>query len=184
MSRSVPYAEFGENFVVAAVSTERVVGAIQRIAGDTVELGPLKAGPGKAATVRAKGTIGEPRAEELDTDLLSFSVQLPVELHLDVKVGTTTAFDATGEIELHLTVRTLDPPALMIEVDPVEPQHVHFEIRSKGLQARVLERAGDVEGELRRQAAKFVNDQVASKDAQRYARIELMPLIERVWETL
>jgi len=169
----VTYAEFGENFVVATVSPERVSSAIRRIAGDTVELGPLRAGPGGAATVRAKGTIGEPRTEELDTDLLSFSVRLPVELH-----------DATGEIELHLTVLTLDPPALMIEVDPVEPSHVHFEIRSKGFQARVLERAGDVEGELRRQVAAFVNQQVASPDARRYACVELMPLIESAWETL
>ncbi len=184
MSRSVTYAEFGENFVVATVSPERVSSAIRRIAGDTVELGPLRAGPGGAATVRAKGTIGEPRTEELDTDLLSFSVRLPVELHLDVRVGTSTAFDATGEIELHLTVLTLDPPALMIEVDPVEPSHVHFEIRSKGFQARVLERAGDVEGELRRQVAAFVNQQVASPDARRYACVELMPLIESAWETL
>ena len=97
--------------------------------------------------------------------------------------GAIDARAPQREIELHLTVRTLDPPALMIEVDPVEPSHVHFEIRSKGFQARVLERAGDVEGELRRQVAAFVN-QVASPDARRYACVELMPLIESAWETL
>ena len=178
------YAEFGEAFVLAAVSPERVVGAIHRIAGDAVEFGPLRAGPGRAATVRAQGTIGEPRAEEVASDPLRYGVRLPVELRLDVRVWATTSFTATGEIELHLTVHTSDPPAIVIEVDRVEPTDVHFVIRAQGLSGRVLERAGDVDGELRRHAAAFVNEQVQSPDARRYTRIELTPLIERVWETL
>jgi hypothetical protein len=72
----------------------------------------------------------------------------------------------------------------VIEVDRVEPSDVDFVIRAEGLSGRILKRAGDVEGELRRHAAAFVNAQVQSPEARRYTRIELTPLIERVWESL
>lgn len=178
------YREFGELFILAAATPERVVGAVKRIAGDSVELGPLRAGPGRAATVMARGTIGEPVAEEIDSEFLAYSVELPVRLGLDVRVGTTGRFEATGQINLRLGIRTVRPLAIVVDVDEVAPSDTSFVVRALGVQSKLFQLAADVERELRRHAAAFVNDQVARPDAARLTRIDLMPLIEKGWADL
>jgi|SRR5579875_1063378 len=179
-----PYGAFGEDFIVTAVTPERVVASIRRIAGDKVELGPLRAGPGGAATVVARGWMGEPSAEELATDLLAFAVKLPVDLDLEIRLGTTGRFAATGHIELRLSVRTESPPAIVIDVAPARPSDVHLTIEARGVQAKLLQRAGDVDGELRRHAANYVNERVESPEARRLTRVNLVPLIEKAWSAL
>ena len=61
MADHISYGEFGVRFVHEAVTDERVADAIAAIAGDSVEVGPLSAGPGGLARARAKGRIGWPR---------------------------------------------------------------------------------------------------------------------------
>ena len=178
------YGEFGEALLYRAVSPERVVEAVRRIAGDVVELGPLKAGPGGRATVTAKGTIGEPEADESSADPLTYAVRLPVDVALQVKVGTLSHFDATGIIDLTLAAGLVKPLNLVIDVRPVSPKDVHFKIDAKGVQAKLLGRAGDVDGELRRHTADYVNEQISSPAAARFTNIDLVPLIESVWSTL
>lgn len=182
--RKLTYQAFGESFIYAAVTPERVVDAVARIAGDSVELGPLRAGPGGAASVKAKGRIGEPLAEEVPGELLTYSVRLPVELSLEVRVGAVGHFDAVGEIELTLTVETVEPLAICIDVAPVSPADARFTIKARGMQSKLLQRAGDVEGELRAHAAAHVNEQLSRPDAARYMRIDLVPLIEQTWSVL
>ena len=100
------------------------------------------------------------------------------------RVGTTGRFDATGEIEVRLSVRTEMPLAIVIDVHPVLPSDVRFDIRARGVQSKLLQRAGDVEGELRQRAAAYVNEQIGRPDAAHYTRIELGPLIEGAWSNL
>jgi hypothetical protein len=178
------YREFGEAFICRAVSPERVVEAVRRIAGDVVELGPLKAGPGGRATVTAKGHIGEPEADEASSDPLTYAVRLPVDVSLRVKVGTVSHYDATGTIDLTLATGLVRPLGVIIDVRPVRPEDVHFRIDAKGMPAKLLGRAGDVDGELRRHTADYVNEQISSPAAARLTRIDLLPLIETVWATL
>jgi hypothetical protein len=182
---AVNYAEFGEAFVLTAVNPARVVEAVKRIAGDRVDLGPLRAGPANAATVTATGLIGDPDAEELPAEgTLRYSVRLPVELTLDVRVGARGRFHAIGEIELRLEVRTKPPLAIDIDVEPVSPKDARFRVEAHGVQSRVLQRAGDIESELSRHAAAYVNERVTDPQARRYTHIDLAPLIDRVWEAL
>jgi hypothetical protein len=176
-----PYSAFGEDFIVTAVTPERVVASARQIAGDKVELGPLRAGPGGAATVTATGWIGEPTAEELATELLSYAVRLPVDLDLEVRIGPTGRFLASGHIELRLTVRTETPPAIVIDVGTVRPGDVHLTIEARGVQAKLLQRAGDIDSELRRHAARYVNEKISSPQARQLTRVDLVPLIDRVW---
>jgi len=178
------YRDFGEAFVLACVTPERLVDAIRRIAGDKVELGPLRAGPGGAAVVTARGTIGEPIADELGSELLSYSVRLPVDVDLQAKVGAVGRFKATGEITIRLTVRTVRPLAIVIDVHPVTPRDVTFEVVARGVQSRIMALAADIEGEMRIHAAAFVNEQTRRPDAARLTRIDLLPMIEAAWATL
>ena len=182
--RHLDYRAFGEAFVFRAVTPERVVNAVGRIAGEVVELGPIRAGPGGRATVNARGRIGEPEADEVKPDPLTYSVRLPVDVSLDVKVGTVHRYDATGTIDLNLTVRTVEPLKIVIDVDPVRPEQVAFHIHAQGVQAKLLGRAGDVDGELRRHTAAYVNERLAHPDTARFTTIDLLPLMEQVWAGL
>lgn len=182
--RHLDYRAFGEAFVYRAVTPDRVVEAVARIAGEVVELGPIRAGPGGKATVFARGRIGEPVADESAPDPLTYAVRLPVDVALEVKVGTVHHYDATGTIDLNLTVRTIEPLKIIIDVQPVRPEQVAFHIRAQGVQARLLGRAGDVQGELRRHTAAYVNERMGHPDAARYTTIDLLPLMEQVWASL
>ncbi len=181
---ALSYHAFGEALILTAVTPERVIDAVKRLAGDSVSLGPIRAGPAGAAVVNARGSIGEPVAEELPAELLTYSVRLPVELALDVRVGATGHFEASGDIDLRLVVRTVRPLAIVIDVDPVAPGDVNFTIRARGVQSRLLQRAGDVEGELRVHTASYVNQQIARPEATRYTRIDLVSVIDKTWSSL
>lgn len=182
--RPLDYRSFGEAFVYRAVTPERIVDAVSRIAGREVALGPIKAGPGGRATVHARGQLGEPEADETGADPLTYGVRVPVDVALEVKVGTVNRYSATGTIDLNMRVRTAEPLAIVIDVDPVRPEHISFRIQAEGVQARLLGRAGDVHGELRRHTAAYVNDRISAPETSRFTNIDLLPLMERVWGEL
>lgn len=182
--RRFDYGAFGEALIYRAVTPERVVDAVRRIAGDEVRLGPIKAGPGGRATVNAAGRIGEPEADETGSEPLTYAVRLPVDVSLEVKVGTVSRFRASGSIHLTLTVLTVEPLAIVIETGHVGPDDVSFRIEAQGVQARLLGKAGDVDGELRRHTADYVNQRIADPAAKRFTTIDLVPIVERVWADL
>ena len=178
------YRRFGEAFILSAVTPERIVDAVTRIAGEVVELGPIKAGPGGRATVHARGRLGEPSADEAPSELLAYDVRVPVDVSLEVKVGSVNRYHATGHISLRLEVRTVEPLSIHIDVQPVRAADIDFDINARGVQAKLLGRAGDVAGELRRHTADYVNERIADPATARYTTIDLLPLIDRVWEEL
>ena len=182
--RPLDYRSFGEAFIYRAVTPERIVDAVSRIAGDEVKLGPIKAGPGGRATVNAWGRIGEPEADEAASDPLVYSVRLPVDVSLEVKVGTVSRYRASGAVDLRLAVRTAEPLRIVIDVEPVRPEHISFRVDAHGVQAKLLGRAGDVDGELRRHTAVYVNERISDPATSRFTNIDLLPLIEEVWSAL
>ena len=66
----ISYEQFGVNFVAAAVTVERVENAISDISGDAVNVGPMPAGPGGIATVKAVGEVGMPVVHRLEGSTL------------------------------------------------------------------------------------------------------------------
>ena len=178
------YRRFGEAFVLSAVTPERIVDAVTRIAGEVVELGPLKAGPGGRATVRARGRLGQPSADESGSEPLTYDVRVPLDISLEVKVGSVNRYDATGHVPLRLEVRTVQPLAIHIAVQQVQAADIEFDINARGVQAKLLGRAGDVAGELRHHAADYVNERISDPDTARFTTIDLLPLIDRVWSEL
>lgn len=182
--KHLDYEEFGSAFIYRAVTPDRIVEAVSRIAGDVVELGPIKAGPGGRATVNARGRLGEPEADEAGSDPLVYEVRIPVDVDLEVKVGTVNRYNATGTIDLRLAVRTVAPLSIVIEVEPVRPKDVHFDIEAKGMPAKLLGRAGDVDGELRRHTSDYVNERLGAPETRRFTNIDLLPLMDQVWAEL
>lgn len=180
---SLTYEAFGEAFLRAAVTPERIASAVQRIAGDTVTVGPLRAGPGGAASVVAKGELGEPVAALTPGDSLGFVVRLPVRLRITVRVGAVGRFEAEGGVRLHISVRTQLPLAIVIELGLVRPEDVEFSIEAKGVPSKVMGLAADVEGELRRRTADYINGRVTNPDTAGLTHIDLLPLIENGWQS-
>jgi hypothetical protein len=179
---SIPYEQFGVNFVKLAVTDERLGDALAAVAGDEIQVGPLAVGPANAATVDAKGRVGTPEIERQEGVPLAFTAVLPVELALDVKVaGVNHHYDARLSVPLELTVMTEEPITLVIDVARVSSRDIEVQLKATGMRAKVLSRLGNVEDEIRRQVAKFVRERVDSPAGERARRIEILPMIDRAW---
>lgn len=181
---AISYEQFGVNFVTMAVTDARLGEALAAVAGDVIEVGPLAVGPGHAATVDARGRVGAPAVERHEGVPLSFRAVLPVELVLDVKVaGVNHHYDARLTVPLALTVQTVEPITLVIDVARVSSRDIDVQLKATGMRAKVLSRLGNVEDEIKRQVARFVCEQVDSPAGERARRIEILPMIDRAWRS-
>ncbi|MEC3916738.1 hypothetical protein [Nocardia sp. CDC160] len=57
----IGYDEFGRRFFTRIVTAERVQEVVESMAGKTIEVGPLRTGPGDKAEVRVQGSVRLPR---------------------------------------------------------------------------------------------------------------------------
>ncbi|MEY2568696.1 MAG: hypothetical protein QOE35_3225 [Actinomycetota bacterium] len=178
----VSYEQFGVDFIRLAVTDERLAAALSAVAGDVIRVGPITVGPAGAATVDAEGRIGPPRIQRREDIPLSFRAVLPVDLSLDVKVaGVNHHYDAKVGLPLDLTVQTIEPITLVIDVARVSSRDVDVSLKAEGMRARLLSRLGNVEDEIRRHVARFVRERVDSPEGERARRIEILPLIDQAW---
>ena len=179
----ISYEQFGVNFIQLAVTPDRVGAALHDVAGDEIEVGPMDVGPANAATVVARGRIAPPRVQRAGTAPLRFRAQLAVDLALDVSVaGVGHHYDAQLRVPLQLTERTGEPLDLVIDVARLSARSVDVELRASGMRAKVLQRLGNVELEIRRHVAAFVRERVDSPAGVEARRLALLPLIDRAWE--
>ncbi len=183
----VSYQDFGAAFIDEAVTTRRIEDAVVAVAGDRIDVGPMGVGPGDAASVVAKGTLGaptaRPKASESD-GTRRFVVSIPVDLHLSVKVaGTVHRFEAGIVVRLQLTVRTaLEPLSLVIDIAPPEVFDMEVDVRSSGITAKVLGRLGNIDGKIRKEVVGFIGERLRSPDAQATTMINIADHIEAVWK--
>jgi hypothetical protein len=181
VTEAVSYESFGEEFIRASVTADRIVRAAKRVAGDAFTVGPMRAGPGKRASVLAKGTIGEPVATPRPEEVLAYTVTVPIDVAISVRAGVHGHFDAHGEIRLTLRVLVEQPLAIVIDVAEVKPGDVSFKVQARDIQSRLMQVAHDIEGEIRTHAAAHVNAQAQRPEATYFTRVELLPLIEASW---
>lgn len=184
----VSYQDFGAAFIDEAVSLARIEEAVTAVAGDAVEVGPIGVGPGDAASVIAKGSIGACSAKAATPEAdgtRRFVVSIPVELHLSVKVaGTVHRFESSIVVRLHLAARTaVNPLALVIDITPPEVFDMEVTLRSSGMAAKVLGRLGNVDGKIRKEVVGFITDRLHAPDAQAATVIEIAQHIEAVWKS-
>ena len=184
----VSYQEFGAALINEAVTPGRIEHAVAEVAGDRVEVGPLHVGPGDAASVVAKGDIGAPTATAAPNDAdgtRRFTVTIPVDLHLSVKVaGTLHRFEAAVRVPLHLGVRTAARPlALLIDIAPPAATEMDLDVRASGVAARVIGRLGNVDAKIRKEVVGFITQRLDSPEAKAATVIDIGDTIESIWKT-
>jgi hypothetical protein len=96
--------------------------------------------------------------------------------------GAKHRFAGDIGIPLGITVHAAPPLTLVIDIDPVRADDIALDLRASGLRSKVIQRIGDVDGELRRQVARVVNERVASEDAARLRTIDILSLIDSSWQ--
>ena len=178
----ISYEQFGVNFVRHAVTADRLKAEVADLAGDSFHIGPMSVGPGGVAVAKADGTIGSPEVERLPGLDIRFEAKLPIVLNLEVRVaGVPQRYRGDIEVSLWLTVRTVEPLVILIEVAPVEAGHVTVDLESDGMSAGVLQRVGNIDEEVRTQVVRVVNDRVNADKARASREIDVATMIDESW---
>jgi hypothetical protein len=185
----VDHARWGEEFFAAAISEQRVVEAVNTVAGAPIDFGPIGAGPGKLAKVTAHGAIAEGTAVRLPPEqtrgLVGYRVLLPVELTFEVDLQVEKQrFDARLLVPLTLTAVPLTGVRIWIAIEPPRASEVQVEVTAAGLRASVLQRLVGLEGELKRFVAKYVDRELEKPHVQQARLIDVSRVIESAWASL
>ena len=165
----ITYAVFGERFFEHAVTEGRIVGALDGLAGDQIEFGPIGAGPGKLAKVRAEGTFGQASAERLPSEEVSFRLTIPVELDLDIELVDRHRFDVAVTVGLTLVARAAEPLRVVIDIDQPTAKDVNVVVEAEGIRASVLQRVGGIDREIGRFVARYIQPRAGEAAHRRRA---------------
>jgi hypothetical protein len=181
----ISYEQWGIDFFREAVSEERVLGAVNTIAGQPIDFGPMGAGPGKIAKVRAYGEIGAATATRERGDQIGYRVLLPVRLTFEVDLQVEThRFEAELLVPLTLTAVARSGVRIFIEAQPPRGDEVQVDLRAKGLRASVLQRVVGIEGELKRFVARYVRRELDKPHVREARLIDVSRAIDRAWESI
>lgn len=182
----VSYGDFGEQFFSRVVTQDRVLAAVDVLAGQPISFGPKGVGPGRLAKVTVEGAIGKASgAPLLDPDHVAYRVELPVDLRFDLDLGIEThTFEGSLLVPLVLTVRAADGLRVYIDVTPPKPQDVGLTLRAQGLRASVLQRVAGVEGEVRRFVATYVSVEVEKPHIRRARVFDVAEQVDRAWSSI
>lgn len=177
------YEEFGAAFFTRAVTAERVAATVARVAGETIEVGPLPVGPGGIATAKAVGKVLPIEAEQISTAPITHRVRIPVALDLEVRLaGQKHRFSGSLTLTLVIAARAeVDPLRVLIDIAPLTQQDVALRMDASGLQARILKRLGDMDNEIREQVTRVVGDLLEAPAAQEVRVIDIARIIDDVW---
>ena len=185
----VSYAQWGEDFFAEAISQQRVLGAVNTIAGQPIDFGPMGVGPGRIAKVRAYGEIGEASLTRLPPTstggLISYHVTLPVRLTFEVDLQVDShRFDAQLLVPLTLTAVALSGVRIHIEATPPTGSEIQVELQANGLRASVLQRVVGVEAELKRFVARYVAHELDKPHVQEARLIDVSRAIDSAWSSI
>jgi hypothetical protein len=181
----VSYEQWGADFFAEAVTGDRILAAVDNLAGQPIDFGPIGVGPGKIAKVRAYGAIGSATATRADGQEISYRLELPVDLtfELDLQVETHT-FHADLLVPLILTARAVGGVRVYIDVVPPRAADVQVQVRAEGLRASIMQRVANVEGELRRFVARYVAREVTKPHIEAARLIDVAAAIDRAWASI
>ena len=181
----VSYERWGADFFAEAVSAERVLGAVNNIAGQPIDFGPIGVGPGKIAKVKAYGEIGAATARPLEGPRISYRVELPVSLTFEVNLQVEThVFHAELLVPLTLTAQALDRVRIFITIDPPRPSDIEVTVQAEGIRASIMQRVVNVENELRRFVAKYVARETSKPHIEEARLIDVSAAIDRAWGSI
>ena len=182
----VSYRDFGEQFFAEVVTEERVLAAVDVLAGQPIAFGPKGVGPARLVKVTVTGAIGRATGQPVfDPDHVAYRVELPLDLRFDVDLGLEKhTFEGSLLVPLALTVRAVDGLRVFIDVAPPRPDEVGLELRAQGLRASVLQRVVGVEGEVRRFVARYVATEVDKPEIRRARLFDVREQVDRAWSSI
>lgn len=181
----VSYATWGEEFFAQAVTADRVLAAVNVLAGQPIDVGPLGVGPGRMVKVTATGEIGAATGVRVGDDPVSFAIEVPASLEFSIHLGVDThRFTASMVIPLRLTARACQDLRIVIDVEAPTVAEVRCDLQAQGLRASVTRYAANVEGELKRFAATYVRREVEKPYVVRARTIDVSDAIDRAMATL
>ncbi|EFQ82130.1 hypothetical protein HMPREF0063_12654 [Aeromicrobium marinum DSM 15272] len=179
------YAEFGKRFFAAAVTSDKILGAVAALGGRPIAFGPMGVGPGRLAKVTATGEIGTATAQEVPGREISFDVTLPVALDfaLDLQVET---HHFHGALELPLKVRARATPDLriVVEVTPPSARDVRLDLTADGRRAGMVKKLAGVDAEVKRFVAKYVARELEKPEIARARIVDVNSAIDAAWAGL
>lgn len=179
----IPYSEFGARFFEHAVTEGRIVGALDGLAGDRIEFGPIGAGPGKIAKVSATGEIGKASAERQAGEEVAFRLSIPVDLDLLIGLGLDEhRYHAAVTVGLTLVARAADPLRVVIDIDTPTWRDVSVDVEAEGLRAAVLQRVAGIEREIGRFVAKYVGRELDKPHIRKARDIDVAARIDGAWK--
>ncbi len=157
----IDYGEFGHRFFERIVTRDRVFDVVRRMAGRPIEVGPLRTGPGKKATVHVQGSILEPELTDRKAEEVSFDLLLPVSLDITVDVLKSNRYRADVRVPLVLTARAADPLAIVIDVDPLATEDIQLEYKAEGMRAATLGALAGIKKQVVAQVASVIRKELA-----------------------
>lgn len=177
------YEEFGAEFFRRAVTPERVADTVRRVAGEEINVGPIKVGPGGLATAQAVGRVQKVTATHVAGSPITYRVEIPVLLTLEVALaGQKHSFDGDLTLTLHLAARAMrEPLQVVIDIEPIAARDIAVKTRAAGLQAKLLQRIGNMDEEIRDQVLRVVTELLAAPAAMEVRIIDVGKIIEDVW---
>ena len=176
------YEEFGALFFRAAVTRERIIGAVDGIAGKPIDFGPMGVGPGRIAQVTAKGQIGQATATELPGVPISYDLVVPVDLDFTINLQVEKQrFHASVEVPLVVTAHATTDLRIVVDVTPPNPDELKLDLEAEGLRAGLLGRIANVDGELRRFVAKYVARELEKPHIVATRNIDVGVSIDVAW---
>jgi hypothetical protein len=181
----VSYQQWGLDFFAEAVSQDRILAAVNNIAGQPINFGPMGVGPGKIAKVKAYGQIGAATAHPLEGGEISYRVELPVSLTFEVDLQVEThVFHAELLVPLTLTARALDRVKIFITIDPPRASEIEVKVQAEGIRASIMQRVVNVEAELRRFVSKYVARETSKPHIEEARLIDVSAAIDRAWGSI
>jgi hypothetical protein len=176
------YEEFGALFFRAAVTPERILGAVDGIAGKPIDFGPMGVGPGRIARVTAKGQIGEATATEVPGVPISYALVVPVDLDFTVDLQVEKHhFHANVEVPLTVTAHATRDLRIVVDVTPPNPDELKLDLEAEGMRAGLLKRVANIDGELRRFVAKYVARELEKPHVAATRNIDVGVSIDVAW---
>lgn len=181
----VSYQQWGLDFFAEAVSQDRILGAVNNIAGQPIDFGPMGVGPGKVAKVRAYGAIGAASAHRIEGPQIAYRVELPVSLTFEVNLQVDThVFHAELLVPLTLTAQAVEGVKIFITIDPPRSSDVEVKVQAEGIRATIMQRVVNIEGELKRFVAKYVARETTKPHIEEARVIDVSGAIDKAWGSI
>jgi hypothetical protein len=179
------YQEFGELFFRASITSERILGVVDAIAGQPIDFGPMGVGPGRIAQATAHGKIGDATATELPGSPISYRLVVPVDLDFTVDLQVEKErFHAYVEVPLIVTAHATPDLRIVVDVRPPDPDELELDLAAEGMRASLLKRVANIDGELRRFVAKYVAREIEKPHVAAARVIDVGGSIDLVWAGL